>query len=85
MAIAVIFNHLYILKSHTGPFGLAGDPLELPQGPLGVPRLHFENQCHKWPFSEITMCCELGEPLSMDYGQNLITPLEQHLGKVMKI
>ena len=27
---------------------LAGDPLGLPQGPLGVPGPHFENQCCKW-------------------------------------
>ena len=26
-------------------YHLAGDPLELPQGPLGVPKPHFENQC----------------------------------------
>ena len=26
---------------------LAGDPLELPQGPLGVPGPQFENQCTK--------------------------------------
>ena len=26
---------------------LAGDPLELPQGPLGVPGPHFENQWSK--------------------------------------
>ena len=25
--------------------GLAGDPLELPPGALGVPRHHFGNQC----------------------------------------
>ena len=26
-------------------YHLAGDPLELPQVPLGVPGPHFENQC----------------------------------------
>ena len=34
-------NGFYFGLSH-----LAGDPLELPQGPLGVPAgPHFENQC----------------------------------------
>ena len=32
------------LKRHTRNYHLAGDPLELPQGPLGGPRPHFESQ-----------------------------------------
>ena len=28
-------------------YHLAWDPLELPQGPLGIPGPHFENQCLK--------------------------------------
>ena len=34
------------LKRHTRNYHLAGDPLELPQVPLGVPGPHFENQCY---------------------------------------
>ena len=33
------------IRVHLVPnYHLAGDPLELPEGPLGVPGPHFENQ-----------------------------------------
>ena len=36
------------IRDHLVPnYHLAGDPLELPQVPLGVLRPHFENQCCK--------------------------------------
>ena len=38
------------IRVHLVPnYHLAGDPLELPQGPLGVPGPHFENQCPEQP------------------------------------
>ena len=34
------------IRIHLVPnYHLAGSPLELPKGPLGVPGPHFENQC----------------------------------------
>ena len=36
-----------LIRVHLFPnYHLAGDPLELPKGPLGVTGPHFENQCH---------------------------------------
>ena len=53
--VPFVHSQSYIpLSSHLVPnYHLAGDPLELPQGPLGLPGPHFENQCpekqHKTP------------------------------------
>ena len=40
-SLSYILMSLQLVPSYR----LAGDPLGLPQGPLGVPRPHFENQC----------------------------------------
>ena len=37
-----------LIRVHLVPYyHLSGDPLELPQVPLGVPGPHFENQCSR--------------------------------------
>ena len=39
-------SYILIISVHLVPnYHLAGDPLELPQVPLGVPGPHFENHC----------------------------------------